>query len=144
MSATTLARQKSLLYEFQNLPEASSPFPSTWYVGLSTSMIDEDGNNAIEPPTLANYTRVALPRGTTKWDYDAAAGVISNKQEIIFNLSSDNWGAIQEVFIASGSTPNPGVSDIWYHFVLPTSIPISGNMLYKIPAKVLEISMYRG
>ena len=136
MSATTLAIQNSLQYEFQGT--TPSPYPTTWYVGLSTSLIDNDGDGAVEPPQLANYERVA---GT--WSFDSGSSVITNSVEVKFPVSSDNWGAIQEVFLASGSVSNPSTSDIWYHFVLPESIPISGNMLYKIPANVIQISMYQ-
>lgn len=69
--------------------QTSPGIPSKVYLGLSSTPPDVDGSGVTEPSAAAGYQRVEL----TSLDVPNN-GVITNKEEISFPESSDDWGTM--------------------------------------------------
>ena len=89
MSLTDYAENKVLDAIFQNT--ALSP-PSLYYIGLSTTTINDDGTGATEPSGGA-YARVAVPNNSAGWSA-ASGGVKANGTAIVFPTATASWGNI--------------------------------------------------
>lgn len=64
---------------------------TTTYLGLSTADPEEDGSGLAEPSGDDGYARLTIP--ITSWE-DAAAGSISNSEELTFAIATGDWGTI--------------------------------------------------
>jgi len=72
--------------------------PSTYFMGISTTLIQNDGTGATEPTDVA-YDRVAI--GNTKVSFtNAINGSLENAVEIEFPESQVDWGIITHWFLA--------------------------------------------
>ena len=130
MTATNLAKEKSLKFEFQG----AEMYPTGgWYIGLSTIVIPDDNSVISEPPSIYGYERKPI---TFSFDQNA----MTHTAIINFGVASGNWGTIQEIFVASGSVI--GAKNVWYHYKLDSSIPIVENSRFEIPAKAVKVSLY--
>lgn len=69
-----------------------SETPTILYLGLSTTEIDESGDNCTEP-TAAEYARVAIPNTTASFPA-AVDGVKTNGIEFVFPVSANVWGTV--------------------------------------------------
>jgi len=74
--------------------------PPTIYVGLSTADPGEDGSGLSEP-SGGNYARVAT--AAADWNA-AAAGVIDNANDIVFNEATGSWGNITHAALFDAET----------------------------------------
>lgn len=83
---------------------AFSP-PSTFYIGVCTGGVAEDGTITGEP-SGNGYARVSVGNGDSNWDYSQVAGVtkIENHSAIAFAEATGSWGTITDVFIADASS----------------------------------------
>jgi len=83
---------------------AFSP-PSTFYVGVCTGGVAEDGTVTGEP-SGGSYARVSVGNGAGNWDYAQDAGVtkIKNHAAITFSEATGIWGTITDVFIADAAS----------------------------------------
>ena len=63
--------------------------PSTYYIGLSSTEPELDGDGVTEPSPASGYSRVELETLSAP-----ANGVITNTAAISFNESTANWGTM--------------------------------------------------
>ena len=63
--------------------------PTEYYIGLSTSTPNAEGNNVSEPSGDAGYARVKLTDMS-----EPSNGVVTNNSAINFNESSQSWGTV--------------------------------------------------
>jgi hypothetical protein len=89
--------------------------PTTYYVGLSTTVISNSGTGATEPSGGA-YARVAVTNNKTNFS-TASSGALSNATAVTFTESSASWGTITYIFLADALTGG----NIWYFEALPSS-----------------------
>jgi hypothetical protein len=76
--------------------------PTTYYMGVSTTQIQNDGTGKSEPTDVA-YARV--PVGNTKVSFsNATNGVVTNLVEFEFPESQVSWGIITTFFLADALT----------------------------------------
>lgn len=68
--------------------------PDKYYIGLSTTEPDLDGDNVTEPSEDAGYARIELTSLSEPID-----GVVTNEQAINFDESTDSWGTITHFVI---------------------------------------------
>lgn len=87
------------------------------WIGLSTTLIDDYGNGAVEPPSGSGYNRFS--GSSIGWEFDEIEGSASNTTALLFPECIGTWGTIVELFIANASTGG----DIFYHTKLNPSIP---------------------
>lgn len=74
----------------------------TYYVGLSTSTINDDGTGLSEP-TGTGYARVAIDNDKTTWS-TSTTGLVSNDITITFPQAGSDWGTVTHAFIADQAT----------------------------------------
>lgn len=88
--------------------------PGTYYLGLSTTTISQNGTGATEPSGYA-YARVGIPN--TKSYFTVASDLsLSNSQQISFTESTGSWGTITHVFLSSDLTGGT----MWFYAALST------------------------
>jgi hypothetical protein len=88
--------RKMIIANHQFGNSASTPTPTNWYLGLSTTTPAEDGTGFSEP-VGNNYSRVLVPNTTASWDSAAPnSGIVTkaNKIAFTFPVPSGNWGQI--------------------------------------------------
>lgn len=66
--------------------------PDTYYLAVSTTKVSEDGSNFTEP-TDPSYARVPIVNSSASFG-EPDNGVVTNKQNIEFAESSQDWGTI--------------------------------------------------
>jgi len=133
MSQAYVASNKILDYNFG---ATSYVVPGTYYVGLSTTVIGNDGSGATEPSGGA-YARVSFVNNKTNFG-TAALGSLSNATAITFAESSLAWGTITYVFISDSLTGG----NIYYFEALPTPKVVSVNttLVFSIGAMVISMT----
>lgn len=127
MPATHYANNTILNYQFHNT------FPTTYspYIGLSTTLIDENGLGAIEP-SEASYSRQS--GSVAGWNFDTE-GIAYNSASFSFPTCEDTWGTIVEIFVIDNSA-----SSILYHSKLSPSIPTYEGTQISINPQTLIIN----
>jgi hypothetical protein len=89
MSVTYFLSNKIMDY---NLGQTSYTVPATLYVGLSTTVIGNDGTGATEP--VGNgYARVAVTNNKTNFAA-SSNGSLANLAAVTFPESTASWGTI--------------------------------------------------
>jgi len=109
MPATNYANNGLLSYEF--LKTGINPVT---HIGLSTSLIDDNGGGAAEPESGTGYARQSI----SAWTYPED-GKAYNNAKTTFPVCSDSWGTIVEVFLSDAQTGG----NILYHTKLSPTIP---------------------
>lgn len=74
----------------------------TLYIGLSTTTIEDSGVGLSEP-SGGSYARVAVPNDKSNWT-NAASGLVSNSNNVVFAQATGTWGMIVDFFIADQLT----------------------------------------
>lgn len=74
----------------------------TYYLGLSKTPINSDGQGATEPVGGA-YERVAIANNKTNWS-TSTDGSILNQNRIEFNEALSAWGLCTHVFLADAKS----------------------------------------
>jgi len=70
--------------------------PTTWYIGVSTTTINQDGTNATEPTDPA-YARVSVDNNVTNWENLAVNVGRQNAISIEFPAATISQGTITYV-----------------------------------------------
>ena len=77
--------------------------PSVWYIGVSTTTINQDGTGATEPTDPA-YARVAVDNNTTNWEALLVGTGRQNATAIEFPQATVNQGTITYLGIWDAAT----------------------------------------
>lgn len=80
--------------------QTSPAIPTTYYLGLSTTLPDATGGNVSEPASSKGYARVNI----TSVLGAPADGVVSNTDKITFEEASDAWGTISYYVLYDAAT----------------------------------------
>lgn len=94
MPSTTIGAKSILKYLLIGATK-----PSTWKIGLSTTLINADGTGATNP--TGNYSSIVINENT--WN-TAENSKISNASLLTFPVATSGWGEIKEIFISDGTT----------------------------------------
>ena len=79
--------------------DTSTSFPTSTYIGLSTTEPSIDGTGVTEPDTDGGYSRIELTSLSEPTD-----GVISNSEDIVFPESTASWGTVTHFVIYDAET----------------------------------------
>lgn len=145
MPATNYAINKELTSEFKSGSSASYPAGSLptantgkWYIGLSLSTIDDEGNGVLEPKDRG-YKRVGILRASSAWT-NPTSGSLTNTSAIVFPQSTEHWGTIKEIFISTSPTVRTSGSYIWFHKEIDPPMAILDGTKITIPANAIAIT----
>lgn len=132
MSMTNYITDALLNYLFR----ASSFTPaSTFYVGLSTTLIDETG--AVSEPSGGAYARQSITRASASWTDPASVHYITNSTVINFPESTASWGTIKAIFLADNAAVGGG--NVLYFDNLDSFIPVGPSTKVTISAGKLKV-----
>ena len=82
---------------------ASDTPASTYYIGLATGSIDEDGGNLSTVEVAGgSYARIAESNGASEWLVNGSSS--ENRQQITFPTATAGWGTVTDYFISKDST----------------------------------------
>lgn len=79
--------------------ETTTGIPDNYYLGLSSTEPNKEGEGVTEPSTSAAYARVKLENLSKPTN-----GVITNTSGIDFNESTDSWGTVTHFVIYDAPT----------------------------------------
>lgn len=140
MPATNYAINSELNSEFRSGSASGSYIEEgiSWYIGLSLSEIDDDGEGVLEPER-GGYRRVTVPRTAGYWT-EPTSGSLTTASSVVFPRSTEHWGTIEEVFISSSSSVGTSGSFIWFHEQLDIPISVLRGEKITIPANAIAIN----
>lgn len=98
--ASTYSLSNSLLDEW--FGKITPTIPTNYYIGLSTTTVQNDGTGATEPTDTA-YARVALPNNKVSFS-TSSLGSLSNAIQFTFPQSLISWGTITYFFLSDSLT----------------------------------------
>lgn len=84
--------------------------PATWYFGVSTTPINNDGSGVTEPAASTGYTRITIPNNLNSWN-DATNGIVTNKIRLEFPELQADAGTAVWYFLAPAATGNAAWMD---------------------------------
>lgn len=103
MKATTYQLNKIVNYIFGSV---SYTPPSSWWLGLSTTLVDETGV-VTEPAGADGYSRVEIVNNKTASGWTTSSSLpaeVSNKIAAVFSSINHGWSPIVSVFLADASS----------------------------------------
>lgn len=116
-SGATLTHQNNILSkDFGNMEY--NP-PAVWYIGYSTSSINEDGTGVVEPTDPA-YERVAVPNNIDNWENTTVGTGRQNSLDIEFEPATVDQGTI--VSCGLFDTPTGGTPLYYADLVNPKQV----------------------
>ena len=103
-----------------------SAIPAKYYLGLSTTAPDLDGQNVTEPATDAGYARVELTTLSAPTD-----GLVTNQQAVNFEESTNNWGTVTHFVIFDAAEANTGNLLMYGELTTPRTVETATIMTSK-------------
>lgn len=100
--------------------------PAKYYLGLSTTAPDLDGQNVTEPATDAGYARVELTTLSAPLD-----GLVTNQQAVNFEESTNNWGTVTHFVIFDAAEANTGNLLMYGELTTPRTVETATIMTIK-------------
>jgi hypothetical protein len=98
--AVTYQQANTILDEY--FGKVIPTIPTNYYMGVSTTAIQNDGTGATEPTDVA-YSRVLIPNTKVSFT-NANNGSLTNAVEFEFPESQTSWGIITHFFLADAIT----------------------------------------
>lgn len=96
----TYTQANTILDEY--FGKVTPTIPNTYYMGISTTSIQNDGTGVTEPSDVG-YARVEVPN--TKVSFaNSSNGSLTNALEFEFPESQVSWGIITDFFLAGSSS----------------------------------------
>lgn len=108
--------------------------PAKYYLGLSTTAPDLDGQNVTEPATDAGYARVELTTLSAPTD-----GLVTNQQAVNFEESTNNWGTVTHFVIFDAAEANTG--NLLMYGALTTPRTVEAATIMTIKENYLKLSV---
>ena len=108
--------------------------PAKYYLGLSTTAPDLDGQNVTEPSTDAGYARVELTALSEPTD-----GLVTNQQAVNFEESTNNWGTVTHFVIFDAAEANTG--NLLMYGALTTPRTVETATIMTIKENYLKLSV---
>lgn len=77
-----------------------------WYIGLSTTTINNDGTGITEPSALDGYARATVLNSPAEWPAATGGGPSTkqNANEISFPMATGSWGTVTHFFFSDSPT----------------------------------------
>ncbi len=106
--------------------KTSPKLPDAYFIGLSTTEPDLDGDGVSEPASGTGYARVHLNNLTEPED-----GLITNASAIDFDESTSNWGVVTHFVVYDSGTLGEGNLLIYGALTAKRSIEANTIMTFK-------------
>jgi hypothetical protein len=119
----------------QNFGNAAHAIAGTYYFGLSTTTIADDGTGITEPAGNG-YARVAVTNNTTNFP-TTTTGSKANGTEIAFPTATGAWGTATHFFIADASS----AGNVWAYGALTTAKTIGNGDTARFAIGSLTITL---
>lgn len=131
--ATNSEKQSILRYLFGS--NSFTP-PANYYIGVSTTAINDDGTGATEPVDV-NYARIQVTNNNASWEDIPLEFGRRNLIDLEWSPATISWGTVTYMFIASEAT---GLNLKYYaELTIPKVIGIDD--ILRIPATELTINI---
>jgi hypothetical protein len=114
--------------------KASNTFPTTYYVGLSTTTPTNTGTNVTEP-SGGSYTRVAVTNNATNFPAATARGK-SNGTIVTFPAATADWGIITHFVIYDAASA--GTFWAWGELTAPVDVTSATQASFGVGALVIN------
>lgn len=108
--------------------KATNGFPTTFYIGLSTSEPTDVGGSVTEP-VGGSYARVAVTNNATNWPA-ASARSKSNGTLIAFPTATGSWGFVTHYIIMDAASGGNFVG--WGELAVPVNVITGANVSFPI------------
>lgn len=118
-----------------NFGRTSFSPPTTWYLALSTTPIDTNGNGLTEPSASTGYSRVAVTNAKTSFS-TATNGQLYNIVDISFPESTASQGTITHVALVDAQTGG----NVRFYEALPTPRVVQPNTTLMFAQQTLKIT----
>lgn len=106
--------------------ELSTISPATFYIGLSTASMGDDG--VISGEVTGNgYARAAVANNKTSFTTATSDGNVFNQVNINWNEATASWGTIKTVFFA----PSASASTALYYIPVNKEVPAGATLYFK-------------
>lgn len=107
------------------LGNRSADSVTTWYVGVSTTSISDDGSGISEPSPTNGYKRVAIQNNSS--NFTAPANMtVKNTNPIVFDEVTADCGTVTDIFLSSSETG--GKASYYGKFTIPRPMPAQSNL----------------
>lgn len=107
------------------LGNRSADTVDTWYVGLSTTSISEDGSGISEPSGDNGYRRVSITNNSS--NFTAPENLtVKNANPIVFDEVTADCGTVTDIFLSS--SPTGGKAAYYGKFTIPRPMPAQSNL----------------
>lgn len=107
------------------LGNRSADSVNTWYVGVSTTSISEDGSGISEPSDSNGYKRVAIQNNSS--NFTAPANMtVKNTNPIVFDEVTADCGTVTDIFLSDAATG--GKAAYYGKFAVPRPMPAQSNL----------------
>lgn len=112
----------------------------SWYIGLSTTTINNDGTGITEPAD--GYARVQVTNNIVNWPAASGGGPSTkqNANEIAFPMATGNWGQVTHFFF-SDSAVSTDPEDIYAFATLDLPRTIEANDTASFAAQAITITL---
>jgi hypothetical protein len=107
------------------LGNRSADSVNTWYVGVSTTSISEDGSGISEPSDSNGYRRVAIQNNSSNFTAPANMAV-KNTNPIVFDEVTADCGTVTDIFLSDVATG--GKAAYYGKFTVPRPMPAQSNL----------------
>lgn len=118
-----------------NFGRTSFSPPSTWYIALSTTAIDANGNGLTEPSSSTGYARVAVTNSKTSFSA-SVNGELYNTVEISFPESTAAQGTITHIALCDAQTGG----NVRFYEALPSPRQVQANTTLMFAQQTLKIT----
>lgn len=109
----------------------------TWYVGLSTTAISEDGSGISEPSGDNGYKRVAIQNNSSNFTSPENM-TVKNANPIVFDEVTADCGTVTDIFLSSSKSG--GKAAYYGKFTVPRPMPAQSNLTINANDAVFKIT----
>lgn len=118
------------------LGNVSATTVNTWYVGLSTTAISDDGSGISEPSGDNGYHRVAIQNNSSNFNPPSNMQV-TNANPIVFDEVTADCGTATHIFLSSSETG--GRAAYYGQFTVPRPMPAQSNLTINAGDAIFKI-----
>jgi len=117
------------------LGRTSLTTPATYYLGVSGTLISQDGTGKTEPIDSV-YNRIAIANNKTNFSV-SSNGLVTNLVAFEFAETTINWGNINYWFLADAATNG----NIWLTGALAVGIVVGSGATLTLPISAFDSIM---
>lgn len=106
--------------------ELSTISPATFYIGLSTASMGDDGTITNEV-SGNGYQRVSIANNKTSFTTATSDGSVTNQVNVSWEEATASWGTVKTVFFA----PSASATTALYYIPVNKEVPAGATLYFK-------------